>query len=315
MPDPLARDLGKVAIVCGVRREPDVPSTRPLQDRDVGVRLVASGPGWLVQDIVCGAGPRSRPFEEQHTQPSLSLVLSGLFTYRSSRGDALLAPGAFLLGQPAALFTCSHEHGVGDRCLSIQYESELFESLVAALPFRVSAARLQPGLPAVRRLTPLAAAMQTLPSGGANRLGALALEELVVRAPALTLATLCEARLAPASPRPSDARRVADIARTIESRLAEDLSLSRLAGEVGLSPYHFLRVFKQVLGVTPHQWLMARRLAAAARSLTETDSPVTEVALDAGFADLSNFNAAFRRTFGVTPTEHRRRKDASRLSV
>ena len=122
-------------------------------------------------------------------------------------------------------------------------------------------------------------------------------------------------RLAPARPRPSDARRVADIARTIESRLAGDLSLSRLAGEVGLSPYHFLRVFKQVLGVTPHQWLMARRLAAAARSLTETDSPVTEVALDAGFADLSNFNAAFRRTFGVTPTEHRRRKDASRLSV
>jgi len=63
----------------------------------------------------------------------------------------------------------------------------------------------------------------------------------------------------------------------------------------GISRYHFLRTFKLVTGVTPHQWLLAERWLAAARD------PITAVALDVGFRNLSNFVRTFRAEFGVSP--------------
>jgi AraC-like DNA-binding protein len=73
-----------------------------------------------------------------------------------------------------------------------------------------------------------------------------------------------------------------------------------------LSPYHFLRSFKAVTGVTPHQWLLRARLRAAAEKLAATKTPVTEIALDVGFEDLSNFTRTFRAEFGASPREFRR---------
>ena len=59
-------------------------------------------------------------------------------------------------------------------------------------------------------------------------------------------------------------------------------------------------------GTTPHQYLIAARLRLAVRLLLDTDLPVTRVAYDAGFQDLSNFNHTFRRVVGCTPRAYRR---------
>ena len=59
-------------------------------------------------------------------------------------------------------------------------------------------------------------------------------------------------------------------------------------------------------GVTPHQWLLRVRLRAAAEKLAATKVPVTEIALDVGFEDLSNFTRTFRAEFGASPREYRR---------
>jgi AraC family transcriptional regulator len=75
----------------------------------------------------------------------------------------------------------------------------------------------------------------------------------------------------------------------------------------GLSPFHFLRTFTRVTGITPHQWLLRARLHDAARRLVETRAPVTDIALDVGFDDLSNFIRTFRAEFGVSPTRYRGR--------
>jgi AraC-like DNA-binding protein len=69
----------------------------------------------------------------------------------------------------------------------------------------------------------------------------------------------------------------------------------------------FLRTFKRVTGVTPHQWVLRARLRDAARRLADTRAPVTEIALDVGFEDLSNFIRTFRAEFGVSPSRFRRR--------
>jgi AraC family transcriptional regulator len=73
-----------------------------------------------------------------------------------------------------------------------------------------------------------------------------------------------------------------------------------------MSRYHFLRTFRHVVGLTPHQFILRTRLHRAALALRRSGRPVLEVALDAGFADLSTFNRRFRATMGVTPGAYRR---------
>ena len=73
-----------------------------------------------------------------------------------------------------------------------------------------------------------------------------------------------------------------------------------------MSAFHFLRTFRQVTGVTPHQCLLRTRLREAAISLATQPDKVLEIALASGFDDLSNFNHAFRAEFGVSPRAYRR---------
>ena len=78
------------------------------------------------------------------------------------------------------------------------------------------------------------------------------------------------------------------------------------AAEAGLSPFHFLRLFSRVLGVTPHQYLVRSRLRRAARLLADGVPSVTDVAFEVGFGDLSNFVRTFHRAAGVSPGRFRR---------
>jgi AraC-like DNA-binding protein len=106
---------------------------------------------------------------------------------------------------------------------------------------------------------------------------------------------------------PRDERRVAAVIRHLETRYHHPWALADLAGLAGLSPFHFLRVFRATAGQTPHQYLLRARLRAAAVTLATTPTAVTEVALACGFEDLSNFIRTFRSEFGVAPSRYRAR--------
>ena len=95
----------------------------------------------------------------------------------------------------------------------------------------------------------------------------------------------------------------------IEANSRREIDLEDAAAQAGISPFHFLRLFSAVLGVTPHQYLVRSRLRHAARLLADDGRPVTDVAYDVGFADLSNFVRTFHRAAGVSP---RRFRQASR---
>src|SRR5262249_1578646 len=71
-------------------------------------RLLAPGPGWSVSDVACTAGPHDRPFEERPHAACIAAVTEGTFQYRSTRGSAVLAPGAVLLGDEGSCFECGH---------------------------------------------------------------------------------------------------------------------------------------------------------------------------------------------------------------
>jgi AraC family transcriptional regulator len=111
---------------------------------------------------------------------------------------------------------------------------------------------------------------------------------------------------APVKVNAKDRRRAIDAALWLEANFKEAVNLEDAARQAGLSPFHFLRVFSKVVGVTPHQYLLRLRLREAARLLAEGSRPVTDVAFDAGFADLSNFVRTFRRAAGLPPRAFRK---------
>jgi AraC-like DNA-binding protein len=102
-----------------------------------------------------------------------------------------------------------------------------------------------------------------------------------------------------------DRRRAVEAALWIEAQSHREIDLEDIARQAGVSPFHFLRSFSSVLGVTPHQYLVRSRLRRAARYLTEDNKPVTDVAYDVGFNDLSNFVRTFHRAAGVSPLKFR----------
>lgn len=264
-------------------------------------RVLARGAGWSVTDVVCTSGPGDRPFEEQHRNVSIAVVAAGSFQYRSTAGRALLAPGSLMLGNAGEVFECGHAHGTGDRCISFSYVPEYFERLTAdrgAAEFRVAA------LPPVRTLSPaVALACAALTANSADN---LAWEELGVRIAVET------ARLANGSAAmmqettPSAEARVSRVVRAMGEMPAARHSLAWLAEAARLSPYHFLRTFQSVMGLTPHQYVLRMRLRRAAARLVEEKTSVLEIAFDCGFGDVSNFNRSFRAEFGRSPRAFRR---------
>jgi AraC family transcriptional regulator len=109
----------------------------------------------------------------------------------------------------------------------------------------------------------------------------------------------------PAEARAGDRRRAVEAARWIDANSHEPIDLESAAAEFGLSPFHFLRLFTKVLGVTPHQYLVRSRLRRAARLLAHDTGSITEAALEVGFGDLSNFVRTFHRAAGMSPRRFR----------
>ena len=112
-------------------------------------------------------------------------------------------------------------------------------------------------------------------------------------------------RNAPAPAKARDRRRAVETALWIDANSHQQIDLDAAAAQADISPFHFLRLFSGVLGVTPHQYLVRSRLRHAARLLADDQRPVTDVAYDVGFGDLSNFVRTIHRAAGVSPRKFR----------
>ena len=264
-------------------------------------RAVADRAEWSLGEYLCRAGAHDEPFEEQHERVAVALVVSGTFRYRTDTGEALLYPGAFLLGNSGACFECGHEHGVGDRCVALHVHRDLFAevafSAAGSSRFRFRSAML----PALSALAPASVEMQR----AAMLDSPLALEERIFSLMEAVLAQASGSARVPSRMLLSASRRLTRVFDHIEAQLTRPIDLAELSGIAAMSKYHFLRLFRRMCGVTPYQYILGRRLRNAALDLRRTNIPISLLALEQGFGDLSTFNRLFRRSMGCTPTEFR----------
>jgi YesN/AraC family two-component response regulator len=99
----------------------------------------------------------------------------------------------------------------------------------------------------------------------------------------------------------------------IENNLSTRLNLDILSEKAGLSKYHFCRIFKNHIGVSPMKFLMSMRIAKAKKLLKREDANVSKVASSLGFNDLSSFTVQFRKITGTTPIKFRKSQEKIKL--
>ncbi|MGA7329967.1 MAG: AraC family transcriptional regulator [Rhodomicrobium sp.] len=266
-------------------------------------RVLAQGADWYVREYICRAGPEDRPFEEQHQWASIAAVVSGSFQYRSDAGKDILYPGSFLLGNYGSCYECGHDHSRGDRCISIGIAPHYFQEIAASNAlnsrFRFGAA----SLPAMPRFLPLIAELESLAAAKEF----MAIEESIICFVGSLLKEPAQCRSSSRTPSHREAARIARTIRFIEENTSENFGLDDLAAEAGLSKYHFLRTFRQEVGATPYRYLLNIRLRKAAVRIAASAAPISGIAFDEGFGDLSTFNNRFRAVFGASPSAFRKK--------
>ena len=103
-------------------------------------------------------------------------------------------------------------------------------------------------------------------------------------------------------------KKVRRVTAYIENNLHRELRLEELAAVTHMSPYHFARLFKRATGMSPHRFLVRRRIDAAAALLTESTSSISSIARAVGFRTASHFATTVRRSTGMTPSAYRVRR-------
>jgi len=250
-----------------------------------------------VTDFRCDAGPADRRFVERHESFSVSYARRGSFAYHARGKSFELVAGAILIGHAGDEYFCTHEHDCGDECLSFSLSPELVDGLGLAGEFWRAGA--------IPPLAELAVLGELAQAAGEDR-SAIGLDEI-----GILLATRCAEVVSgrgqpPLMTTARDRRRAVEAALWMDANSSKPIDLEGAAAFAGLSPYHFLRLFRRVLGVTPHQYLIRTRLCRAVHLLVETPRSITEIAFDVGFGDLSNFVRSFHRAAGLSPRAFRR---------
>ncbi|MBL8708444.1 MAG: helix-turn-helix transcriptional regulator [Rhodospirillaceae bacterium] len=250
-----------------------------------------------VTDYRCQAGPADRPFTEMHEHFSAAFVRRGSFGYRHRGRTADLVPGAVLLGHPGDEYVCTHEHhACGDACLNFQL-SPAYAEMVGG-----DKAIWQAGSVAPHGSLMVLGALAEAVAEGRSDLG---FDEIGLMFTAAIARHVAGRPRAPVEARSQDRAKITAAAAWIEDHAGSEIDLAQVATVARMSPFHFLRLFARIAGVTPHQYLIGARLRLAATLLAGSTQPITDIAYDVGFGDLSNFVRTFHRAARMSPRRFR----------
>lgn len=246
----------------------------------------------------CASPDPQITWENQYDRAGVGIVLSGRFDYRAAGGSITGVPGTVLFGNFRENFSIHHPDTAGNRRLVVWYSKSFLEGIAAACGIaqpQFHAMALPPGRDAANMFVRLHAALKGLanPEEAASELAARAM--MLRKEP---------------SQRPNvsgaDRRRILSVVSYIECCYSESCAIDSLARMSGLSRFQFMRQFKLVTGQSANQYVLNTRLRIAARLITGSDAPISQIALDVGFNNISHFNTCFRALFACSPRQMRK---------
>jgi AraC-like DNA-binding protein len=229
-------------------------------------------------------------------------VLSGFFSYKTDHCTCAMSSGVILLGNKGEVYQCSHEHSQGDVNLVFAVNEAMLAAVLECQGFVTGSAEFQ--LPCLSPSPGLSVTIGRA-QAAAEAADGLWLEEIAYALVASAIFSGIDHPLGHVAPSSKDIGRASDVIRFVEESYTSQLTLAQLADVAGLSPFHFLRLFKAVIGTTPYRYVVQFRLREAAMRLLRTDRPVTDIAFEVGFGDLSQFIRTFRAASGLSPGEFR----------
>jgi|SRR5215469_2261904 len=226
--------------------------------------------------------------------PCIAFTSFGSWEIRSHRGKGVVTPSRVLVTEAGAEHDCRHPGGAHDRLLCVLYLSDV-----------------DPG-PAL--LVPQVAALHSLRRSLVGELRSADPDRHEIET--LSLALLDTVRDTPGGvPGPSERTRelVGRLRAEADARYREPgLDLVAQARALGMSRTRFVHVFRDVVGVTPHRYVVELRASHAARLLRRTPVSVTDICFDSGFGSMPSFYAAFHAAYGTTPSAYRARQERTR---
>jgi AraC family transcriptional regulator len=268
---------------------------------DFAVQTLLQTASVTVRDICCAGGCRHQSAEECASATELVFPYRGVYARHLGRDQAVAEANQVLFFNAAEAYRVSHPVAGGDASLTLKIDEALLRELTpkallrdgGALAFRHQRSRIDPRTQAL-----VALLRHGLRQGTAQPLEAESLAlTLVQRALGPRTSHIADGGIAP--------QRLADRVKLV---LAGDLNrrwtLAEIAAEVGGSPVYLTQVFRRVEGMPLYRYQMRLRLARALSLLPQYDD-LTALSLDLGFSSHSHFSAAFRETYGRSPSEFR----------
>jgi AraC-like DNA-binding protein len=269
---------------------------------EVSVQTLLKTPTVTVRDVCCRGRCRHQGAEECATATELVFPYRGVYARHLGREQAVAEANQVLFFNAGDGYRVSHPVAGGDACLSLAVGEPMLRELAPRSLLRDGAALAFD--PLRLRLDPRAQVLVALLRHGLREGVA---EPLEAESLALTLVRRALGpRISHAAGASAGRRRLADrVKLVLSSDLARRWTLAEIAAEVGGSPVYLTQVFQQVEGLPLYRYQLRLRLARALDLLAEYDD-LTALGLDLGFSSHSHFSAAFRETYGRTPSDFRR---------
>jgi len=234
-----------------------------------------------------------QPYEEVAGAFMASFVEEGTFDLSVGEGRWRAKPGDVMLSHPGMRFQAAFQgRGFNDVCLSLTYLSASEDGFDAA---RSWAKRERPLLSACNRLRFLHWGLSRAIKDDAPMLAEYCATEIFRAEPQCRTSALSDRKFSWYAERVHAARE------RLDAEFAEAHTVSGLARSVGMSMFHFSRVFADLIGRPPHAYLGEARLRAA-RAMLRDGRNVTETCFACGFNNLSHFSRSFARRYGIAPS-------------
>ncbi|HYX26393.1 MAG TPA: AraC family transcriptional regulator [Thermoanaerobaculia bacterium] len=286
----------------------------------IEIDCLYKSPSLAITTWNCRCGQTGLSGEKVEAEYVISFVHEGVFVLHSEGRSEVIDRTTVVLFNPDAPFRSSHPFGCSDHGSTIVVRRDVlldvmshYDPAAQERPAALFPTPFGPDLSQTyvrHRLI-----VQGLSQGVAP--DPLALETSVLEILG-SIARSCRppgAKRRGAAPESSRARRryVYDAQLLLQERFRERYRLEEIARELYVSPFHLCRLFKQETGMPMHRYVNRLRLREAMEQLTE-GADLTELALSLGFAGHSHFTTAFRKEFGVPPSEVRRQASAPRIA-